>query len=65
MLILKSSSSLFSERPLHGSMKLWPLIHEWQNWSKEYSAHACLCIKSSDMSRKIENAVRTFSIKVY
>ena len=52
------NTSFFSpERPLHGAMKLWPLIHEWQNWSREYSAQSCLCVKSNDLAKRIETAV--------
>lgn len=46
-----------TERPLHPDTMVWPLLYEWQNWSSEYRAAACLCLKSSDLREKLEQAV--------
>ena len=52
--------SYVTERPLPDSMKVWPLIHEWQNWSDEYRTKSCLCLKSNELSRRILDAVSIF-----
>ncbi|XP_060582802.1 arf-GAP with Rho-GAP domain, ANK repeat and PH domain-containing protein 3-like [Ruditapes philippinarum] len=44
------------ERPLHPDAKLWPLLNEWQNWSSDYRAAAVLCLKTSELRVKLENA---------
>lgn len=44
------------ERPLAPDMKIWPVVHEWQNWSSDYSSVVVLCLKSNELFEKIERA---------
>ncbi|KAL4230824.1 ADP-ribosylation factor GTPase-activating protein agd4 [Mactra antiquata] len=44
------------DRPLCPSMKVWPVITQWQNWPAEYAAGACLCLKSNEFQLQMEEA---------
>lgn len=54
--------SYLSERPLCSNMKIMPLVTQWQNWSTEYAAGACLCLKSNELEKQIEVAVSVYFI---